>query len=203
MRLANKISLLLITIPISCFLAKQQSYLWDIRTAIMLCYWVLCFATEIHAKEQPITRQATEMKEEVVVKSLERDKRFLSNEWLVWPIIDCTSIQHFFLTAHKIVLCHLLIAIQVPWIRFKKLELLILGLSQGGARMAPPFTQLLKSETWRSFLTHYFQNIKTITFLIITFPETMVQVPSPGHCINLTFPSSIPTLSTIQYSQSS
>lgn len=69
--------------------------------------------------------------------------------------------------------------------------------------MAPPFTQLLKSETQRSFLTHCFQNIKTITFLIISSTATMVQVPSPGHCINLTFPSSIPTLSTIQYSQSS
>lgn len=41
MRLANKISLLLITILISCFLAKQQSDLWDIEQP-------LCYATEYY-----------------------------------------------------------------------------------------------------------------------------------------------------------
>ena len=44
---------------------------------------LLCCATEIHAKGQPITCQAMEMKAGEVVKSLEIDKRFPSNEWLV------------------------------------------------------------------------------------------------------------------------
>lgn len=55
---------------------------------------VLRFVTKIHAKGQPITCQAMQIKAEEIVKSLRTDKRFQSNEWLELPITDYTGIRH-------------------------------------------------------------------------------------------------------------